>query len=55
MALVRLSDAIVPEVFSAYMTNDTLKSNDIFRSGLVSNNAMMASQLSGGGQTFQTP
>jgi hypothetical protein len=55
MALVRLSDAIVPETFTAYMTNDTMTSNDIFRSGLVSNNAMMASLLSGGGLTYQTP
>lgn len=55
MAIVRLSDAIVPETFTAYMTADTMLSNEIFRSGLVAQNGMMAGLISGGGTTYQTP
>jgi hypothetical protein len=55
MALVRLSDVIVPEVFGAYMVKDVTTKADVFRSGLVRAEGMIASHLAGGGRTFQTP
>lgn len=55
MALVRLSDAIVPDVFTAYMLKETMIKAQVFASGLVSSDPMMGSLLSGGGTTFQAP
>lgn len=55
MALVQLSDAIVPEVFNNYMLNDTVEMADVFQSGLVRMDADMADKLSAGGRLFQTP
>lgn len=55
MATVRLSDAIVPEVFANYMVNDTVEKADIFNSGIVVPDGMMASKLSSGGRLFQHP
>lgn len=55
MALVRLSDAIVPEVFTPYMTYETVQKADLFRSGLVSIDPSMANLMASGGRLFQTP
>lgn len=55
MSLVRLSDVIVPDVFTGYMVNDTVVKADVFISGVVAQDAMMAQLLSGGGRVFQHP
>lgn len=55
MAVTRLSDVIVPEVFTAYMLKETTSKADIFKSGIVSMNPDMGALLGGGGTTFQTP
>lgn len=55
MAVTRLSDAIVPEVFTAYMLKETMEQADIFQSGAITRDAMMAGLLSGGGRLFQHP
>jgi hypothetical protein len=52
---VRLSDVIVPEVFAPYLTNDTTKKADVFKSGLVRVDAGMSALLAGGGKTFKNP
>jgi hypothetical protein len=55
MALVRLSDVIVPEVFFSYMTKDTTEKTNIFTSGIMAPDAELAAKLSGGGEIFQSP
>lgn len=55
MALVRLSDVIVPEVFFNYMSKDTTEKTEIFRSGIMRPDAELAAKLSGGGEVFNVP
>jgi hypothetical protein len=55
VSVTRLSDAIVPEVFSAYMQKATMEQADIFRSGAIKTDPMMGSLLAGGGRLFQHP
>lgn len=55
MALVRLSDVIVPDVFAAYMFKDTTVTPDVFASGIVVPDGEMTNNLSAGGRLFQTP
>lgn len=55
MATVRLVDAIVPEVFTNYMMNDTMEKSDVFSSGIVAPDAMMSQLISGGGRLFNHP
>jgi hypothetical protein len=55
MALTRLTDVIVPEVFNAYMLVETMTKADIFKSGIVAMKDDMAGKLAGGGETFNTP
>lgn len=55
MALTRLSDVIVPEVFAAYMTKDTTEKTEIFRSGILRPDSELSAKLAGGGITFNVP
>lgn len=55
MATVRLSDVIVPEVFYPYMVKMTMEKSAIFQSGMLVNDANMASFLAGGGRTANVP
>lgn len=55
MAVTRLTDAIVPEVFTAYMAKDTKTKSAIFNSGAISPDPVLAEKLAGGGETFQVP
>lgn len=55
MAITQLTNAIVPEVFTAYMLEQTKEKAGVFTSGLVQPDAYMASLLSGGGRLFQHP
>lgn len=55
MAVVRITDVIVPEVFNAYMVVDTQVKSEVFKSGLVSPDADMSAKLAGGGRMFQSP
>lgn len=52
---VRIVDAIVPDVFYNYLTLDTTKQAKLFNSGLIQMDSLMASRMSEGGVTFQTP
>lgn len=55
MAVVRISDVIVPEVFLAYMTSDTTERTMIFRSGILRADTEFVPRLAGGGRTFNAP
>src|SRR5262245_8377674 len=55
MAVTRLTDVIVPEVFFSYMAKDTMEKTAIFNSGAVRQDANMAAKLAGGGTLFQVP
>lgn len=55
MAVTRISDVIVPEIFSSYIRKDTMEKTAIFRSGVIRNDPEMSSKLAGGGRTFNVP
>ena len=55
MAVTRLSDAIVPEVFFNYMLKKTETKSNIFQSGVMRKDADLAKKLAGGGRTFNVP
>ena len=55
MALVRISDVIVPSVFFDYMAKDTVEKTAIFTSGILQPAPELASKLAGGGTIFDTP
>lgn len=55
MAITRLSDIIVPEVFFGYVQEASTKKNALVNSGIVPVDPMIVSGLSGGGKTFNVP
>jgi len=55
MAVVRLTDVIVPEVFYPYMQKETTEKSEIFTSGILRQDANMASFLAGGGVMTNVP
>lgn len=55
MAVTRLSDVIVPEVFFGYMSKDTTDKTEIFKSGILRSDGELAGKLAGGGRTFNVP
>ncbi len=55
MAVVRISDIIVPEVFFSYMAKDTTEKTQIFTSGILRTDGELAAKLAGGGRTFNVP
>jgi hypothetical protein len=55
MAVTRLTDAVVPSVFNPYVLKETKEKTSIFTSGILRNDANLASFLSGGGQTINVP
>lgn len=55
MSTVRLSDVVVPEMFSGYMTKDTMQKMAFYQTGVMRADADLASKLAGGGITFQVP
>jgi hypothetical protein len=55
MAVTRLSDVIVPEVFFSYMSKDTTELSRIFQSGILRQDGELGAKLAGGGRTFNVP
>jgi hypothetical protein len=55
MALTRLTDVIVPEIFAGYMAKDTVEKSAIFQSGVIKADSELGSNLAGGGTTFNAP
>lgn len=52
---VRIADTIVPEVFDAYMTKNTMQTNALYGAGVMRTDSDLASKLAGGGRTFNVP
>lgn len=55
MAVVQLSDVIVPEVFTNYIVENSLISTALYRSGVVSHNAIIENQIQAGADMFTVP
>jgi hypothetical protein len=55
MAETRLTNAVVPRVFTAYTAEESIYKARMFRSGVVEANAAMGSLLAGGGKIFDLP
>ena len=52
---VRLTDAIIPQIFTGYMLDATKVNSAFFGSPAIADNAQMSGLLSGGGTTFNLP
>lgn len=52
---VRISDTIVPEVFSAYMLKETMYTSAFYQTGVMRPDADLGRKLAGGGRTFNVP
>ena len=55
MAILRVSDVIVPEVYARYLTEDSIKNTSLYGSGILVTSQQLNSLLSGGGETFNMP
>ncbi|MGB7169898.1 MAG: hypothetical protein WBD32_12900, partial [Acidobacteriaceae bacterium] len=55
MALVQLSDVIVPEFFAEYMALNSMTSTALFQSGVLVPNALMLAQIQMGGDILNIP
>jgi len=55
MAVVRISDVIVPEVFSPYAQQITEEKSALVQSGALVRDGALDQKLAGGGLTFQVP
>lgn len=55
MATTRLSDVVVPTVFSGYMSKATTQKMAFYQTGVMRADADLASKLAGGGRTFNVP
>lgn len=53
--VLRLSDVIVPEVYTRYLIEESIYKNVFFRSGIMGVSAQLNSLLAGGGTTFNIP
>ena len=52
---VRLSDAVVPEMFYSYMAKDTVQTMAFYQTGVMRPDGDLAGKLAGGGRTFNVP
>lgn len=55
MPETRVSDVVVPEIFSQYTLLPSIFRSRLWLSGLIDNNAELAALLNGGGKTFNLP
>lgn len=55
MAETRLTNAVIPEVFSAYTVEPTIYKSRLFKAGVISQNPAMDALLSGGGEIYSLP
>lgn len=55
MAATRLTDLIVPEVFSRYVQNKTAEKTNLIQAGILTRDTSLDEKLSGGGLTFEAP
>lgn len=55
MAVTRIADVIVPEIFTDYITVNSLEKTELVRSGVVSRNGVIETQLRAGADSFTVP
>lgn len=55
MAETQIGDIVIPEVFGPYIMERSLNQSRFFNSGVIVENAQIASMLLGGGKTFNIP
>lgn len=55
MAVVRISDVIVPEQFTAYVAENTAEKSALRQSGIIVPNSEMAAQLKAGADSYHVP
>jgi hypothetical protein len=55
MAQVQISDVVVPEAFTAYQVENSLRSTALYQSGAVVKNAAISGQLQAGSEQFNVP
>ena len=55
MATTQISNIIVPEVFNDYISQDTMQKAAVRASGLLVDDSLLSTRLSGGGTTFNAP
>jgi hypothetical protein len=55
VAVTRVGDVVVPQIFDAYMQNLTTEKTRIIQSGAVVMDPAISAHLAGGGLTFNTP
>lgn len=53
--MTRISDVIVPEVFSSYMVKNTVQTMAFYQTGVLRPDADLSAKLAGGGRTFNIP
>lgn len=53
--VVRISDVIVPEMFSGYMFKETMQTSVFYQTGVFRTDGDLAKKLAGGGRTFNVP
>lgn len=55
MAETRLTNVIVPEIFTGYSLEPSIYKSRFFRAGIITENPAISGLLAGGGTTFQLP
>ncbi len=55
MAVVQVSDVVVPEIFTAYQVENSLVSTAFFQSGVAVKNGAIQAQLEAGAESFAVP
>lgn len=55
MAVVKLSDVIVPEIFTPYMMQETMQKSALIRSGAIARDPFLDDFLAGAGATINVP
>lgn len=55
MAETHLKDMIIPEVFNSYVRNNSLKTNNLIRSGIIQNDEWLGGQLGQAGTKITIP
>lgn len=55
MATTRISDVVVPEIFSPYVMKTTQEKSRLIQSGALTMDSRLSAHLSGGGLTFNEP
>lgn len=55
MSETRLTNAVIPEVFSAYTVEPTIYKSRLFKAGVIAQNQAISSLLSGGGEIYSLP